>query len=148
MAKFRFRLATLQRLRESHRDEMRSKLAEAYAAERTLQEQVQAIHVEEENLRKTHKSCLETSSPNVNRLLDVQRYSASLKGRLSTLESQNKMLATEIEKRREALVEADQQVRVLEKLHDRQLATHRGKERTAEANTLDEIASLRRETEI
>ncbi len=148
MAKFRFRLATLQRLRESHRDEMRSKLAEAYAAERTLEEQVLAIHAEEEDLRVIHKRCLETSSPDVNRLLDVQRYSASLKGRLSTLKSQNQVLATEIEKRRQALVEADQQVRVLEKLHDRQLATHRDQERTAEAKSLDEIASLRREDEI
>ncbi len=141
MAKFRFRLSTLQKLRESHRDELRSKLAEAYQAEQLLRKQVQAIHAEEAELLKIQRSSFHEATTDVNRLLDTQRYSAALKGQLATLQDQSKMLTEEIEKRRQALVEADQQVRVLEKLHERQLNMHRSQKMRAEAKVMDEIAS-------
>ncbi len=148
MSKFRFRLATLQKLRETHRDEMRSKLAEAYQAERLLGEQIVAIHAEEAELEQAHRGALESGATNVNQLLDLQRYSAVLKGQLATMEGQTKMLSTEIEKRRLALVEADQEVRVLEKLHERQLASHRSQKMMAEAKMMDEIASRQMEVEL
>lgn len=141
MAKFRFRLATLQRLRESHRDELRGKLAEAYQAEQLLEEQTRKIQAEETQLLSTQREVLNSAHTDVNRLLDVQRYSAALKGQQQTLQNQAKMLAAEIEKRRLALVEADQQVRVLEKLHERQQAAHSQQQLRAEAKVLDEIAA-------
>ena len=103
MAKFQFRLSTLQRLRESHRDEMRSKLAEAYQAERLLGERADAIRAEEVKLREAQREFLQDANTDANRLLDVQRYAAALKGQLSTIQSQSKVLAEEIEKRRQAL---------------------------------------------
>lgn len=147
MAKFQFRLSTLQRLRESHRDEMRSKLAEAFQAERMLVERADAIRVEEGKLREVQREFLKDPSTDANQLLDVQRYAATLKGQLSTIQSQSAVLAEEIEKRRLALVTADQQVRVLEKLHERQLTAHRRHEQSVEAKTLDEIASQRWEVD-
>lgn len=147
MGKFRFRLATLQRLRESHRDEMRTKLAEAYQAEKMLGEQAQAVHAEEAELRKLHRNSLQKTDTNVNQLLDVQRYSAALKGRLATIHSQSEMLNAEIEKRRQALVEADQQVRILENLRDRKSAAHREEQLRAEAKILDEVALRGQESE-
>jgi len=141
MPKFHFRLATLQKLRETHRDEKRTKLAEAYQAERLLEEQVVSIHAEEIEYQRVQRSSLQACTTDVNQLLNVQRYSAALKGQLATIQEQSKMLATEIEKRRLALVEADQQVRVLEKLHERQLETHRRQKLRAEAKVMDEIAS-------
>jgi len=148
MAKFRFRLATLQKLRETHRDEMRSKLAEAYQAEHLLGEQVDALDAEETELQQVHRNTLQTGTTDVNRLLDVQRYSAALKGQLATIQEQSKMLASEIEKRRLALVEADQQVRVLEKLRERQLDAHRSSAMRAEAKIMDEIASRPQEVDL
>lgn len=147
MAKFRFRLATLQRLRESHRDELRGKLAEAYQAEQLLNEQAQKIQAEESQLLATQREVLNSTHTDVNRLLDVQRYAAALKGQQQTLQNQAKMLAAEIEKRRLALVEADQQVRVLEKLHERQQAAHSQQQLRAEAKVLDEIATQRTEVD-
>ncbi len=147
MAKFHFQLTTLQKLRETHRDEMRTKLAEAYQAERLLGEQVNAIHTEEAELQQIHRSSLQTDTTDVNRLLNVQRYSSALKGQLATIQEQSKMLATEIEKRRLALVEADQQVRVLEKLHERQLDAHRSQQQLAEGKVMDEIASRLQEVD-
>lgn len=144
MAKFHFRLTALQRIRESHRDELRSKLAEAYQAETLLNEQAQAVHDKEKSLLQQHRNILAGNETDVNRLLDVQRYATVLKGQLITLQNQAKMLNAEIEKRRRAVVEADQQVRVLEKLHERQLAEHKSQVLRAEAKVLDEIASQRR----
>ncbi len=141
MPKFRFRLSTLQKLRETHRDEMRSKLGEAFQAERLLGEQVEAVHAEEAELVETHRRSLQSGTTDVNQLLNVQRYSASLKGQLATMGKQMEMLGAEIEKRRLALVEADQEVRVLEKLHERQLDAHRSQVLRAEAKVMDEIAS-------
>ncbi len=141
MAKFSFRLSTLQKLRETHRDEMRSKLAEAFQAERLLEEQVEGVHAEEAGLLQVHRNTLQSGTTDVNQLLNVQRYSSALKGQLATMEKQMQMLATEIEKRRLALVEADQEVRVLEKLRERQLDTHRRQAMQAEAKVMDEIAS-------
>lgn len=147
MAKFRFRLATLQKLRETHRDELRSKLAEAYQAERLLEEQIETIHAEEAELLQVQRRSLQVGTTDVNRLLNVQRYSSALKGQLATLKDQTKMVAAETEKRRLAVVEADQQVRVLEKLHVRQLDAHRSNKMQAEAKVMDEIASRRQEVD-
>ena len=141
MAKFRFRLTALQKLREAHRDEMRSKLAEAYQAERLLQEQIATAQQEERNLQGTQRGQLQQPTTDVNQLLNSQRYAAVLRSQVTTLLDQSKMLATEIEKRRQALVESDRQVRVLEKLHERQLDAHRNETLRAEIKVLDEVAS-------
>ena len=51
MAKFKFRLATLQRLREVRRDQERASLAEAFRAEQILAEHCAAVAAEQEALR-------------------------------------------------------------------------------------------------
>ena len=50
-------------------------------------------------------------------------------------------MAAEIERRRQALVEADREVRVLEKLRQRQAEQHRREEELREAKRLDEVAA-------
>ena len=141
MAKFEFRLATLMRLRENHRDELRGKLAEAYQAEQLLAEKKQSIHEEEDKLHQLRRDLLQEANTDVNRLLDMQRYAATLKAQLATIQEQAKMLSAEVEKRRLAVVQADQQVKVLEKLRDKQLSKHRQQKMLAEAKELDEIGS-------
>ena len=145
MSKFRFRLSTLKKLREAHRDEMRSKLGEAYQAERLLSEQAEAIRLEEIESKKVQRHLLAETTTDVSQLLDAQRYAAVLRNELTNLGNQSQMLATEIEKRRQALIVADQQVRVLEKLHQRQLETHIKEKMRAEAKAMDEVASRPKE---
>lgn len=141
MSKFHFRLATLQKLRETHRDEMRAKLAEAFQAEKLLEERIQAIHDEASVLQQARRDSLQIQKTNVNQLLSSQRYSAVLRGQISTMQQQTQTIAVEIEKRRLALVEADKEVRVLEKLCEKQLQAHRKQAMVAEAKVMDEIAS-------
>jgi len=147
MAKFRFRLETLQKLREAHRDEMRTKLGEAYQAERMLVQQIEDIHKEVAQLQQSQRNRLQETAADMNLLLDAQRYQTVLRGQIATMKDQLELLAKEIEKRRQALVEADQQVRVLDKLRERQMEEHRQKQLRAEVKELDEVASRRQEVD-
>lgn len=145
MAKYRFRLATLRKLRESHRDELRGKLAEAYHAAEKLEEQQLAIGDEILVLQDTQRCATTGATTNINGLLEAQRYQAILRAQQGTLRDQSKMLSAEVERRRQNVIEADQQVRVLDKLDERQQLDHQQTLNRAEVRELDEIASRSKE---
>jgi flagellar export protein FliJ len=145
MAKFRFRLATLRKLRESHRDELRGKLAEAYQAVQKLEEQQLVIVDELLALQDVQRRATEGTSTSVNSLLEAQRYQAVLRAQQTTLRDHSKVLSTEVERRRQNVIEADQQVRVLDKLNERQKLEHQQTLNRAEVKELDEIASRSKE---
>ena len=145
MAKFRFRLATLRKLRESHRDELRGKLAEAYQAVQKLEEQQLAIADEILALQGVQRRATEGTTTSVNSLLEAQRYQAVLRAQQSTLRDHSKVLSTEVERRRQNVIEADQQVRILDKLNERQRLEHQQTLNRAEVKELDEIASRSKE---
>jgi flagellar export protein FliJ len=58
------------------------------------------------------------------------------------LKKQREGVADQIEKRRQALVEADREVRVLEKLREQKETEYRQQDDAQEVKRLDEIASL------
>jgi flagellar export protein FliJ len=138
MAKFTFRLAGVLRLRCALRDERRSELAQALRAEAILRGQHDAITSELAAVRQ--QRALSTGALNVDLLLDAARYEFVLSSRQKVLEEEIKQVATEIERRRQALVAADQQVRVLEKLQETQQQRHHATEQVREQNRLDEVA--------
>ena len=146
MARFRFRLSTLQKIREIHRDELRTKLAEAIQAQQILEQQLLVVDRELGELEETRRSAVAGGVTNINALLAAQRYQAVLLAQRGTMQQQSQLLATEAENRRQAVVESDRQVKVLEKLHDRQRAEHMREQLVAETKVLDEVASnLRQE---
>ena len=145
MAKFHFRLATLRKLRESHRDELRGKLAEAYQAVQKLEEQQLAIADEILALQDVQRHATKGATTSVNSLLEAQRYQAVLRAQQSTLRDHSKVLSTEVERRRQNVIEADQQVRILDKLNERQRLEHQQTLNRAEVKELDEIASRSKE---
>jgi flagellar FliJ protein len=142
MSKFHFRLETLLRLRMAERDERRADLAKALRAEELLQNEQRQI--ESEQLQISLK-LRERSSPgeaDVDGLLRTNRYQMVLKARRGQLAAQLAQVRAEIERRRQVLVEADRQVRVLEKLRERQLAAHRQVQAKLEVKELDELAAV------
>src|SRR3954470_7182110 len=114
MAQFRFRLQTLRRLREIHRDDQRSRLATAFEAERILEEQRTALAEEGAVLADSQRQMMRQGAVDVNLLLSGQRYQLALEAQARTLADQAAKLAEEVERRRQALVEADREVRVLD----------------------------------
>lgn len=143
MAKFKFRLATLLRLREATRDERRSELAEAYRADNVLQEHLQRVGRE---LAWLQTECRKVAGPgtiDVDRLVETQRYEVTLRGQQGQLLGQREAVDAEIDRRRQALVAADREVRLLEKLRQKQAQRHRREENRREIKELDEVAGQR-----
>jgi flagellar protein FliJ len=143
MAKYGFRLNTLQKVREAHRDQQRASLAEAFHAEQVLAENRAHLVAEEHELRELQRSAIDGQYLDVNRLLEAQRYELLLKAQGQELAKQAILLAAETERRRQTLVEADREVRVLEKLDERHHRAHVRDEQRVETKRLDDVATVR-----
>jgi flagellar FliJ protein len=137
---FRFRLEKVLAIREADRELRRSELAEALQAERTLHGEADKLSEELDAIRATAQSAAKPGDINVSQLLDIHRYALVLRTRLVEIGASKEKLNVEIERRRDRLVGADQQVRVLEKLRDRQRQAYLQEEEKQEAKAMDEIA--------
>ena len=141
MSKFQFRLATLQKLREMARDERRAQLAESQRADAALERQQADVHAERTRLQ---TECRTSGGPgllNLAQLFEAQRYAESLRCDAETLQRDRQSLAVEIERRRRAAIEADREVRSLEKLREHQWTAHRQIEERQTVKRLDESAA-------
>jgi flagellar protein FliJ len=143
MAKFKFRMATYLRLREAVRDERRSHLAQAYQAEAILLHEQGRLEAESAAAAARVRDAAGPGQVNVDDMLDAQRYQMVLRAQRQQLAGQHQQIQTEIQRRHQALVEANRDVQVLEKLRDRQQDQHRYEENRREIGHLDEIGQRR-----
>ena len=141
MAQFRYRLATLLRLREATRDEKRAQLADAHRAAQILQEKIRELDGEFAESRSQAQQSAQPGSVDVDYLLHTHRYERVLHAQRLAIEGQLQLVTAEIDKRRLALVEADRQVQVLEKLRARQRAEFEHAAGLREQKLMDEIAA-------
>jgi flagellar FliJ protein len=140
MATFQFRMTTLLRVREGVRDECRLQLTEAQRAEDIILARISEIDEELGGLR-VHTQRVSGPGPvNVDRLLDAGRFEMILKAERFAAEEQLKTVAAEVDRRRQLLVEADREVKVLVKLREQQTARHRFEEGKRETKRLDATA--------
>ena len=140
MSDFRFRLKTLLRMRESGRDERRGRLAEAYVAEQKLLEKHAELQAELDELKGYGRVSGQVGTVELERLLAAHRFGLVVQLEMQTVARQQKLLAEEIEKRRQALVIADREVRVLETLRDKQRERHQLAEAAQAMKLIDELA--------
>ena len=141
MSTYKFRLGTLLRMRQTVRDQRRAELAQAFQAEQIVRRQQDELAHE---ITQTNEQILRGSQPGnvkVDNLIDAHRYERVIEARQSHLEEQRQQLEEEIVRRRERLVEADREVRVLEKLDERQRQEHNQNEHRREVKQMDEIAA-------
>src|SRR5262245_48745691 len=137
-----FRLHTLLRLRIAERDERRADLAKALRADEMLQMEQVRLTVEQAELAHRQRSLKSPGAANIDALLSTHRYEVVLEAQARQLSSQRTQVAAEIERRRLVLVESDRQVRVLEKLRERQAAATRIHEERQDAKRYDEMAAI------
>ena len=142
MAKYKFRLGTLQKVREAARDEHRVSLAESFRAEQILAESRAEVAAEAESMRALQRSASAGRYLDVNRLLEAQRYELLLKARAEELAKQAILVAAETERRRQILVESDREVRVLQRLDERKRREHTLEQQRLETKQLDEVAAI------
>ena len=137
---YQFRLTTMLKLREQARDERRRELAQAYEAERILNARMTEMQAEIEATRQRTRIAGGAGSINIEELLNARRYALVMKSQVLDAEAQVKLVLEEVERRRLALLEADRDVKVLEKLRERQSDQHGELERKQENKQLDEAA--------
>jgi flagellar export protein FliJ len=145
MAKYKFRLETLQKVREARRTQQRAALAEAFRAEEVLASNRAELEIEAAELRELQRSAAAGRYLDVNCLLEAQRYELLLTARGHELAKHAALLAAETERRRQALVEADREVRALELLDERKRREHNRQQQRAEVKQLDEVATFQRD---
>jgi flagellar protein FliJ len=143
MADFTFRLTTVLRLREAARDERRLELAEIEQAAQSLRQQIDQLHAEYERLMSAAREAARPGTVVLDRLSDAHRYRQALDVRGQQLNARQAECAAEIERRRKALLKADRDVRMLERLRDAQRVRHRQETHRHEIKALDEATQLR-----
>ncbi len=144
--RFQFRLQTLLRLREAARDERREQLAEVMRIDDALRKQLAELEGLQSEARALQR--LGVGRVDVDRLLEAQRYEAVVALEILHVERQRAAVAEEMNKRREALVEADREFKVLEKLREKRLQEHGAETLAQEMKVLDEAAGRMKREEV
>jgi flagellar protein FliJ len=137
MSQFRFRLDTLLRLKKIARDERRTQLADAQRAEVAIAERQNELGQRQEQLEDQRRA-IGRGPLDVARWIDADRYAQTLRAEQTDLAWQRENAAAEVERCRQHLVEADREVKTLEKLRDRQYETHRIDESRRESRANEE----------
>src|SRR5262245_7320365 len=119
---FRFRLETLLRIRIAERDQRRAELAKAIRAEELLRVEETKLEIVQAEAAERSRQLKSPGLANVDALMQTHRYEVVLAAQRRQLASQLSQVQAETNRRRLILVEADRQVRVLEKLRDRKAA--------------------------
>ena len=138
--KFKYRLAPLLKIRENVRAEKQTELNKAYEAARIVEEELERVRGEYADSLKQGLQAAQQEQIDVNYLLNLRRHQAYL---ITQQEHATKQLAEiqqEIERRHVALMEADREVKVLEKLREKMKAKHLQEEALADVKQMDEIA--------
>jgi flagellar FliJ protein len=129
------------KIRQETRDIRRTELHRAHAAAAKLAARKATVVAQMEDLADAVRRGVGPGSIDIEPMLQAQRYQAVLEAERQAIERQAAAVAEEIDRRRAAVVAADREVRVLEKLRDRQAARHRDEVHRAETKELDEIAA-------
>jgi len=140
---FQFRLATLLRLRETARDERRGQLAEAYRADELTEQRIVDVGRQLDEVRVRTRQAIQPGEVELDRIVTAQRFEVTLRAQQRKLEEQRALIGQEIERRRQLLLEANRQVRVLEQLRDRQRERFDHEQARREVKQLDEVAATR-----
>ena len=148
MTNFRFRLATVLKLRERERDNRREELSKAYQAADILREKRETVDQQIIELQDHVRDLAGEGPLNVETVMSAKRHELQLKTEQAELQQHGQQLAQEIERRHEALIQADRELRCLEKLRDRQHAEHAKRQLQQEYKLLDEAGQRCRRQEI
>jgi flagellar FliJ protein len=143
MRAFRFRLATLKRLREQARELAQRELGRAEQRRSEVDVQNQQVKTEFGELEIHMRKAMNRKQVDVDRVMDGHRHQLSLEAHLAELDRAMTEANQEVARCRSKLIEADREVKVLEKLHERQLAEHARQITQHEAKQLDEVATTR-----
>ncbi|MFI4875505.1 MAG: flagellar export protein FliJ [Blastopirellula sp. JB062] len=142
MSSFQFRLATYLKLKIAARDQRHAELMEVLSIQEQLsRERQEAAELLETTITQAREGC-SIGRMNVDNLIVAQRELNHLRSLIAHKRSLERKLNPHIEKRRNALLEAEKEVRSLEKLRERQEKRFETERERRESLQLDEVALL------
>jgi flagellar FliJ protein len=141
---FRFRLQPLQKIRENVRQERQAELAKALEAETIVREKLESIQHEIAATKEDGRKFASGGAINVEFLIGLRRHEAFLLAQKADVENRLEQVLTEVARRRQAVVEADKDVKMMEKLHEVQKEKYDAAMVAKEIVNMDEIASQKR----
>ena len=137
---FKYSLAPLLKIRENVRAEKQAELNKAYEAARIVEDELERVRSEYAHSLEQGFRAAQQEQIDVNYLLNLRRHQAYLITQQEHATKQLEEIRQEIERRRIALMEADREVKVLEKLREKMKAKHLQEEALADQKQMDEIA--------
>src|SRR5438552_1327276 len=124
MARFQFRLAALLKYRESLRDRCRQALAQLQRQDAELAAEQERISDERERQLEEMRQAQFAGRIEVEKLTSRRYHSGQLTNEIHRVVQKRQELAQQLTLCRQALIKADQGVKVLEKLSERQLSDY------------------------
>jgi len=134
-------MESLLRLRKAARDERREELAQAEFAAEKLRGESQSLQQRADEIRQQMRSGVAPGNIDVDQLVAAERFAMTLQVQHRAVNEQIELVAQELQRRRDLLLQADRDVRVLEKLREKHRAQHEQQIAQEELKELDEIAA-------
>lgn len=139
MSEFQFSLQSVLKVRLAERDGRRTELADAQRSLLALQTEFGRLERDLQHLRAQLRRSLLPGSLDVAHLQSCNACELTLRREIDLLDQQRRDAEKEAEQCHAALIQADQQVRMLEKLSDKQREEHSRDEKKRERRHLDEL---------
>lgn len=139
---FQYRFATILQLRRRQRDEVGAAVGQAHEAIRRVDEQSEAIQRERMLLREDSQQ-QRLGEVSVDGLLVQGRYDMQLQAQLQTLGKTRGELIQELQRRQQALVAAEAEVRRFEKLEEKDRNAFRNAQLRQQQAEADDATSSR-----
>jgi flagellar FliJ protein len=142
---FKFRLEPLIKIRDNVLKECQAELAKAYNARSILEEHIREIERQLLEGTTTARNLMKPGQTvNVEYLLGLRRQEMFLRANQDDLNQKMQMLEEEIERRRNAVIAANKELKIIEKLKEKRREQYLADERREETKEMDEIAGNRR----
>ncbi len=139
----KFRLETLLSIRKNTLNEKQGELAQAYEAERILERDRDVAQREIDETLASAREMMGSGGVDIAFLLGVRRHEAYLLANVKDIDGKLVLVRKEIEVRRAAVLEANKNVRILEKLKEKQAERRVKRLAAIETKQMDEIAEVR-----
>lgn len=139
---FRFRLEPLIAIRDNVLKEKQGELAKAYEARRIVEEKRREIESELESTRASGRQVISGGGQvNVEYLLGMRRQEMFLVAERDDCDQKIRMIDEQIELRRQAVVEANKELKIVEKLKEKRKERYDTEQARLDTVLMDEIAS-------
>ncbi len=144
---FKFRLEPLLAIRDNILKEKQADLAKAYDAHRIVEtKRIEVLHEIDAN-NESARLMQRSGNVQVDFLLGVRQYEAYLRSQLEAIRAHLKQIEAVIEERRNAVITANKELKIIEKLKENQRGKYDAVQRKKETVLMDEIGERKRITE-